>query len=516
MRFVSETEESKTKAATDKHHDNRVRHRTIVESALCLAAEQSHVAVVSLLLDFMLSDKGAHRKSSAHANRDTGNDSYYWHTKVAITRAISVTRDQKVLNTFLRNAKVDVTARDHENNTVLHLLAHNALEGAELVVNKLSKHDGVNINAVNLRQETPFLTACALLESWPNSRVEAFLRVDNTDVHATNIDGNGALHLATIACGDDENFRNFVSMLSAKGDVGINNTNHLHETSLFKAAEHGCYFAAEELLRLEADVNVTNVAGKTALHIAAENGHNKICELLLLDPRVQMNKTNRNGHTPLFAAAANSCYYAAHVLIKEYADPTIRDRHKRTPLHAAARNASLLIMKDILRDGRADVDAADENGNTPLYIASLSQHADSTRVVKLLLEHRADPTIRNTNEKTALHAAALHTDTKKLELILQDKRIGRDEVNVMDHEGDTPLLVAAKAQNRPAALCLFFNRADPCCHQSQWREFHGLSGSFSFGESDGTLLMVYVLLVDDTARNKNAPPYALCYNNFCN
>jgi ankyrin repeat protein len=73
-----------------------------------------------------------------------------------------------------------------------------------------------------------------------------------------------------------------------------------------------------------------------------------------------------------------------------------------TPLHYASKNASDGRIIDILVNHGADVNALDDAGTSPLIHASFRGAFD---IVKKLLEHKADVTIKDSTLDTALSVA---------------------------------------------------------------------------------------------------------------
>jgi cytohesin len=81
------------------------------------------------------------------------------------------------------------------------------------------------------------------------------------------------------------------------------------------------------------------------------------------------------------------------------ADPNLKDKSGDSALHSAIENRNLEVVKFLLEAG-ADPNAEDRRGWTPLYhtieveadVASqLGESVPSTRVLRLLLGHGADP-----------------------------------------------------------------------------------------------------------------------------
>lgn len=89
-------------------------------------------------------------------------------------------------------------------------------------------------------------------------------------------------------------------------------------------------------------------------------------------------------------------------LIAEGLDVNETDGEGRTPLHVACVNKDYDKAEALLGAG-AQVDPLDKWGNTPLNSAVFEK--DALDLVKLLIEHGADPTIGNINGHSPLSEA---------------------------------------------------------------------------------------------------------------
>ena len=96
----------------------------------------------------------------------------------------------------------------------------------------------------------------------------------------------------------------------------------------------------------------------TPLHIAANNGHKEVAELLIAEG-ADVNAKGVIGITPLHYALTKEI---AELLIDKGADVNAKDKYERTPLHGVTTKeiAELLIAKG------ADANAAMKNGRTAL------------------------------------------------------------------------------------------------------------------------------------------------------
>ncbi|KAL6922585.1 hypothetical protein FSST1_006611 [Fusarium sambucinum] len=136
--------------------------------------------------------------------------------------------------------------------------------------------------------------------------------------------------------------------------------------------------------------------------------------LLDLDPTT-VNTQDQDGSTPLHYATEtfgrNSQLYTPifELLCKRGGDASIRKNKGETPLHTLFGRFMAKVPVDpaavsiLLAHGANVKDTVD--GNTPLHIAAGNLHF--VDAVSALLDHGADPAVKNSLQETALHKAAV-------------------------------------------------------------------------------------------------------------
>ena len=157
------------------------------------------------------------------------------------------------------------------------------------------------------------------------------------------------------------------------------------------AAERGDGVLVRDLLRNGADVNDAQGDGMTALHWAAEHGHQELTEVLIYAGASVGAGTRIGGYAPLHIASRNGHAGIVSILLAANADPNVTTTNSGvTPLHLASASPSADTVR-VLLDAGADINAAEGAwGQTPLIFAAAANRVET---VHLLLDAGADPSI---------------------------------------------------------------------------------------------------------------------------
>lgn len=119
--------------------------------------------------------------------------------------------------------------------------------------------------------------------------------------------------------------------------------------------------------------------GNSPLHLCAANNDAESAAVLL-DAGCELNKTNRDGRTPLMLAALNNSFSVLELLLK------------RSISNVAQMNSTIDIPR------RADLNMLDRDGNSVLHLALVNKHENCA--LFLLDEMKEDSDIINAQNKT--------------------------------------------------------------------------------------------------------------------
>ena len=140
--------------------------------------------------------------------------------------------------------------------------------------------------------------------------------------------------------------------------------------------------------------------GNTALHKAAERGHDEIVDVILKHDR-KVEYHNRRKETPLHKATQMGHLNIVEILILQKANVNATDRYDICPIHQAAKKGHDKVI-ELLIDHGAFVDAKDKNQEIPLHHAARRGHP---KVIDLLLKHGSDKELKNKDKETAIEVA---------------------------------------------------------------------------------------------------------------
>ncbi|PJD94031.1 MAG: hypothetical protein CK425_12140 [Parachlamydia sp.] len=233
-------------------------------------------------------------------------------------------------------------------------------------------------------------------------------------------------------------------------------------TPLLEAVWEGNKDKVLELISQGFDPSIPDSTGCLPLHHAlrVENLSIPILEILVQNP-ANVNYRSNEGEYPLSIALRLGYIATAKFLLEKGASPDSRDSLGFLPIHYAAREGDIEMVKALIpfvaniNDAQRPPVGSEfyfpEHAFTPLCLAAMSRNAD---LVKLLLEMGADPNSATTAGRLPLHSAVQQRyygiDEKKDEAVKEIIKLLiplTNDLNKQGHLGRTPLADAAISSN---------------------------------------------------------------------
>ena len=323
-------------------------------------------------------------------------------------RAVARGETEKARQLLAKGAGVN--ARNSAGETPLHLACR--AEQAALEIINLLLQGGAEVSAVDEAGETPLHNAA---QAGRLELVTALLGKQAL-VGARDNNGRTPLHLAATA---------EVASALVKAGATLEDRDECGRTPLAGAAMAGNAAAVEALLGLGANLRAVDEKGGTLLHAAAlsQDEHAGAVIALLLAKDLDPNAKDVMGRTPLYLAASWGRIYAVDGLLAGKADLNAGEKNGGTPLQAS-------LMSNMQLDGTDVTGAAKEQQPTA---------EDRTAVMKRLLDGGANVNGKGQNGVTPLLCAISGENTDGATLLLDRGA----QVNGADDDGDTPLHYAA-------------------------------------------------------------------------
>lgn len=228
--------------------------------------------------------------------------------------------------------------------------------------------------------------------------------------------------------------RDFVQQLLNDSAANVNCTDLKGRSALHLACSTGNFCISKLLISRGATVNHWDSAMKiTPLHCAC-NACSVECVKLLLNSNAQVN-AGIEKRSALHVAVEKNSTACVELLLKHGANPNTPQVYTETPLHTAAAMNHIDCMKLLLSHG---ADVRSQFGKKRMTALHLAAEDDYIECVKLLLQHGADVNAKNFDDKTPLHIACLNQCTETVEILIEN---GAD-VNASYIEGRTALHAA--------------------------------------------------------------------------
>ncbi|KAI8746522.1 serine/threonine-protein phosphatase 6 regulatory ankyrin repeat subunit B [Biomphalaria glabrata] len=246
--------------------------------------------------------------------------------------------------------------------------------------------------------------------------------LDINRVHDNKTPLMSAVHIEVINFllnnGADVNLKTNTTPLINAVSWGYFSDSAFHKKLFPMEMEKQIVLVVDTFLKKGASLEDTDEHGCTALFASVNKGLDLLVLKYLLDMGADVkNRRNKDGLTALHLAAADSKYFCAKTLLEYGADVNLKCNAGCSPLHYAVGNTPLVTL---FLEYQANVNATDDNGNTPLLIA-VKRFGGPEDIIKLLIASGSDVNHKNHSGMSALLLAAEKLNTSIMAFLLDVK-----------------------------------------------------------------------------------------------
>jgi ankyrin repeat protein len=308
-------------------------------------------------------------------------------------------------------------------------------------------------------------------------------------------------------------------LLNNKANINYKRKNN-ETTSLYKAVENNYCNFVKLLLENDADININSKDGVSPIFVAITNNNFKIINMLL-DKCNNINEITTLGITALYIASQYDYVDIVKLLLDKKADPNIelkneysllnivvyennfkslkllldyninildkfgyslmngikkynnksvkllidygydinmKDNCGLSPLHIAIQVNNCEIVKYLL-EKNIDINSVDDNNLTPLHICALVNYENDDKLIKILIESKADVNIKIKNNVSSITNPIFFKYYSHINKII-DYKIDYDIINGLII-GATPLCIAVSIGNINIIKTLLEAKSDP-------------------------------------------------------
>ncbi|KAL4893515.1 ankyrin repeat-containing domain protein [Aspergillus ambiguus] len=278
---------------------------------------------------------------------------------VATTRRLLQVGANPDLPSSNKRPQALLRAIHRENHQIIHLLLDH----------------GASLEIVDKNGCTPLMTA-----AWKSSvQILQLLIQRGANIHARDLRKRNALH--SVAANKEYQGRSGLDtvQLLLKNDCNPNEQDELGRTPLHWACAMGNDGVAELLLTSPgmrcADINATDLRGRTALHIAVDHGHYRTVKLLLTHS-ASVNDFSDGGWTPLHCACQKGNEMIVRLLLRSGAHINRQLLNGVAPLHLAVQHGHIEVVACLLERLDLKRRLRDKSGKSPFLYAALFKHKD--------------------------------------------------------------------------------------------------------------------------------------------
>lgn len=326
----------------------------------------------------------------------------------------------------------------------------------------------VDPNTQNCNGDTPLIWAVC---NRYKVIIDLLLNLENIDVNIQNLQGNNSL---IIAC-HINNIEIANKLLNKGAQPDIENKKRINPlihtiyhsnkelarlllefgADAYKAIVAIIEFDCKEILKLFIESGVNPNACDESLNTILMNAiykqkHN-IINMLLQASDININLKNIMGNTALHIAIFYGYTDLAYILINKGADLNIENVYQETPLLIAVTKNNYIIVEDLIKSKVIDIDHKNINNETSLMIAVKKGY---TYIVNILLKAGANTYLLDPKGLSALEIAIINDQITVVKLIINSYQNNENKI-----KGIIKGLVQATKHNKKDIINILLNLA---------------------------------------------------------
>ncbi|MEO9891798.1 ankyrin repeat domain-containing protein [Aurantibacter sp.] len=319
------------------------------------------------------------------------------HGKNALLVATGRAKSMKIIDYFI-NKGLAINSTDEHGNGIFHYAA----QGGNIDILKQLVARGVSTKKNETTNENAIFFASKVGRGGGNG-IEVFQYLEGIGISPNIVTKEGETPIHNLAGGssDTKLFEYFI----AKG-VDINAQDEKGNTALLNSVPRNKFETISYIAEKTKNINHTNKKGQSALTLAVQNNSAEVVNFLISKgAKIDVLDTSGNNLAfYLFDTRGIPKDFDAKVQALEKAGFDFKDSqaNKSTIWHLAVSKNNLDLLKKV-SDFGADINAKDNQGNTPLHNAAMKTR--NTKILKFLIANGAD--VKSTTEfgETALDLA---------------------------------------------------------------------------------------------------------------
>ena len=356
-----------------------------------------------------------------HCEVSIGNDRNDSPLNVAIKSGLSF----DVIDLFSSHAN----ARLKNGNTLLHLARE------EEIVTYLINMMHCDVTITNNKGELPLHILLHFISSLD---ILKLLCPSSSEINTQDNDGNTPLHIACNRIGH----KDVVVCLINEMHCDINLTNSRNELPLHFAITEYPSFDVLVLLVSQLNKDVQTIDGNTPLHLACAARKEKLVCYLISEMHCNVGIANRNKELPLHIAVRSSLSVDIIKLVAQFCNVNAQTCDGNTPLHLACEKNNFLVVKHLINELHCDATITNDKGKLPLHIFLL--FGSNLDILKLLCPHSSNINAQDNDDNTPLHIACSRRGHADLVVYLINDM--HCDTTIPNYNGELPLHIAVASK----------------------------------------------------------------------